>query len=286
LDEATIYHITTHEAWRAAREAGIYRADSLDTEGFIHCSTLGQVANTAGLYFAGAMDLVVLSVDVSLLRSEVRYEESGHGTFPHIYGPLDLVAVRSAIDLTPGTDGTFVFGPGGTPDPAKGAPEESAVRVVQIVATNYDGSPHWSHPARLLHANDDIVITATSAGLPIQRVAGPFTSPFNTRAHYWPDRWFNVIRLEEPGRGLTGYYCNIAAPVQFDGANVCYVDLQLDVRVYVASDGTLTWTLLDEDEFEAARLRYGYDEELVAKCKGAVAQIVAMVESKAYPFDG
>ena len=131
-----------------------------------------------------------------------------------------------------------------------------------------------------------IVITATSAGLAIDRVAGPFTSPFNTRGHYWPDRYFNVIRLEEPGRGLTGYYCNIAAPVQFDGANVCYVDLQLDVRVFVANDGTLTWALLDEDEFEAARVQYGYDDALVAKCRDAVAQIVAMVEARAYPFDG
>jgi hypothetical protein len=154
------------------------------------------------------------------------------------------------------------------------------------VATNYDGSAHWSHPARLLQAGDDLVITATNAGLAIERAAGPFTSPFNTRGHYWPDRYFNVIRLEEPARGLTGYYCNIAAPLPFDGENVRYVDLQLDVRVYVASDGSLTWALLDEDEFEAARHEYGYDETLVARCRDAVAQIVAMVEAREFPFDG
>ena len=154
---------------------------------------------------------------------------------------------------------------------------------MRIVATNYDGSPHWSHPARLLHADDAIVITATSAGLAIERVAGPFTSPFNTRAHYWPDRYFNVIRLEEPGRGLTGYYCNIAAPLPFDGENVRYIDLQLDVRVYVSADGALTWALLDEDEFEAATVQYGYDEALVGRCRAAVAQIVAMVEAREFP---
>ena len=284
MDDATIYHITTHAAWREAREAGVYVAPSLTAEGFIHCSTLHQVATTASRYFPGAGDLVVLCVDVSLLRSEVRYEDtSGHGQlFPHIYGPLDLVAVRSAIELAPQADGTFAFDAGSV----DGAAEGSDAPLVQIVATNYDGSPHWSHPARLLHADDAIVITATSAGLPIERAAGAFTSPFNTRGHYWPDRWFNVIRLEEPGRGLTGYYCNIAGPVQFDGRNVCYIDLQLDVRVYVASDGALTWALLDEDEFEVARLQYGYDDTLVANCRGAVAQIVAMVESRAYPFDG
>jgi uncharacterized protein (DUF952 family)/protein associated with RNAse G/E len=281
LDEATIYHITTPEAWRAARERGAYEAPSLEAEGFIHCSTAAQVPATAARYFAGEPDAVVLSLDVSLLRSEVRHEDtSGHGElFPHVYGPLDLVAVRSVLSLAD-------FLARDTPGPDNGAEAAPAQRLVRIVATNYDGSPHWSHPARLLHAGEGLVITATDAGLAIERAAGPFTSPFNTRGHYWPDRYFNVIRLEEPGHGLTGYYCNIAAPVQFDGDNVRYVDLQLDVRVYVAADGSMTWALLDEDEFEAARLHYGYDEALVARCHEAVAQIVAMVEAREFPFDG
>ena len=285
MDDATIYHITTAEAWRAAREASVYRAESLDTEGFIHCSTEQQVADTATRYFPGATDLVVLCVDVSLLHGEVRYEDtSGHGQlFPHIYGPIDLVAVRSVVE--PNAERQTARS-----SSTSGAQQEHVelqdTREVRIVATNYDGSPHWSHPARLLHADDAIVITATSAGLPIERAAGPFTSPFNTRAHYWPDRYFNVIRLEEPGRGLTGYYCNIAAPPAFDGENVRYIDLQLDVRVYVAADGALTYAVLDEDEFEAARVQYGYDDELVARCRDAVAQIIAMVEAREFPFDG
>jgi uncharacterized protein (DUF952 family)/protein associated with RNAse G/E len=283
LDSETIYHITTREAWRSAREASVYVAASLDEEGFIHCSTVEQVAATASRYYPGASDLVVLCVDVSLLHSEVRFEESrAHGVFPHIYGPLDLVAVRSVIELTPLENGAFTFDAGSALQSVEG----HEAPIVQIVATNYDGTPHWSHPARLLRADDTMVITATSAGLEIDRTAGPFTSPFNTRAHYWPDRWFNVIRLEEPGRGLTGYYCNIASPVKLDGDNVCYIDLQLDVRVYVASDGAMTWAVLDEDEFEAARLQYAYDEDLVAECRGAVAQIIAMVESQVFPFDG
>src|SRR6185436_206645 len=183
MDDATIYHITNAEAWRTAREAGVYRAESLETEGFLHCSTEEQVGATATRYFPGATGLVVLCVDVSLLHGEVRYEDtSGHGQlFPHIYGPIDLVAVRSVVELTPAADGTFTFEFAGQHDQVA----LQDMGEVRIVATNYDGSPHWSHPARLLHADDAIVITATSAGLPIERVAGPFTSPFNTRAHYW-----------------------------------------------------------------------------------------------------
>ena len=285
----TIYHVTTRDSWRRGREAGnAFRPDGLDSEGFVHCATLEQVAETATRHFTTDTDVVVLCIDPSLLRVEVRYEDtSGHGAYPHVYGPLELSAVRNVFALRRSAGGKFELPPAllvSATAPGRDAPD--GARMVQIVATNYDGSPHWSHPARLLRADDTIVITATSAGLPIERAAGAFTSPFDTRGHYWPDRWFNVIRLEEPGRGLTGYYCNIAAPVKLEGDRVCYVDLQLDVRVYLGEDGGLTYAVLDEDEFEAARVRYGYDEALVANCRRAVKQVIAMVEAREFPFDG
>jgi uncharacterized protein (DUF952 family) len=31
-----IFHITTHKAWQQALNEGVYRAGSLETEGFIH----------------------------------------------------------------------------------------------------------------------------------------------------------------------------------------------------------------------------------------------------------
>jgi protein associated with RNAse G/E len=155
---------------------------------------------------------------------------------------------------------------------------------VRVHATNYDGTDHWQHEARLVMARDDIVVTGTDAGLRVSTENGIFVSPFNTNGHYWPDRWFNVIRLEEPGKGLVGFYCNIATPLEFDGGTVRYVDLQLDVRVYV-SDGVWTYALVDEDEFEVARERYAYPDELVARCRAAVEEVTALVEARAFPFD-
>jgi len=34
-----IYHIARRADWESARSSGLYTADSLATEGFIHCST-------------------------------------------------------------------------------------------------------------------------------------------------------------------------------------------------------------------------------------------------------
>ena len=161
--------------------------------------------------------------------------------------------------------------------------DDSAARRVQIHATNHDGSNHWRHPARLMEANDGIVITATEAGLEVESERGIFVSIFNTTGHYWPDRWFNAIRLEEPGKGLVGFYCNIATPAEFDGETLRYVDLQLDVRVFVDA-GVWRYEVWDEDEFEAARERYGYDEALVERCRRAVAEVIELVEARVFPF--
>lgn len=118
----------------------------------------------------------------------------------------------------------------------------------------------------------------------VKTETGQYVSPYNTRAHYWTDRWFNVIRLEEPGRGLFGYYCNIASPMSFDGETVSYIDLQLDVRIRW-DHGRLTFRLVDEDEFEEARGRYYYDGELIERCYGAVDELRALFDRREFPFD-
>ena len=91
-----IFHITTREQWDHARLAGRYQAETLVTEGFIHCSTAAQLEPTGRRYYAGQPGLVVLEIDPSRLRWELRWEESRGESFPHLYGPLDLDAVISA----------------------------------------------------------------------------------------------------------------------------------------------------------------------------------------------
>ena len=57
------------------------------------------------------------------------------------------------------------------------------------------------------------------------------------------------------------------------------------VRVFADGNGGLMHRLMDEDEFEAARGRYAYDEALVARCYAAVDELVRMVEAREFPFD-
>lgn len=104
-----ILHITTKSDWEEAREKGVYVADSLKTEGFIHCSRPEQVIRVANYLFKGQIDLVLLCINEDRVLSEIRYEgkEQIGEDFPHIYGPLNLDAVVDVLDFKPDSNGLF-----------------------------------------------------------------------------------------------------------------------------------------------------------------------------------
>jgi uncharacterized protein (DUF952 family) len=107
-----IIHITTEEAWADAKAHGNYTADSLASEGFIHCSEPRQVAWVANQRFRGRSDLVLLHIDPACLQAPVRYEnlEGGRELFPHVYGPVPVSAVVNVTRLLPSQSGEFSFG--------------------------------------------------------------------------------------------------------------------------------------------------------------------------------
>ncbi len=107
---APIYHLTTRAAWADANTLGEYTVDSQASLGFIHCSTASQVLRVANAYYPGCTDLVLLEIDTSCLRAEVRWEpgtDRPEELFPHIYGPLNLQAVSRVFTLSPEVDGQF-----------------------------------------------------------------------------------------------------------------------------------------------------------------------------------
>ncbi len=103
-----LLHICRRSAWDDAQTKGDYRAASLGTEGFIHCSTPEQVVGTANLLFRGQQDLVLLVIDGEKVTAPTRYEDAGNGqSFPHVYGPINLEAVVGVRDFASEADGLF-----------------------------------------------------------------------------------------------------------------------------------------------------------------------------------
>ena len=76
-------------------------------------STPQQVIATAGRYYRGRQDLLLLFIDPLRLDGELRYEwppttsTVAEQRFPHYFAPLLPIAVIAAIELPPGDDGTF-----------------------------------------------------------------------------------------------------------------------------------------------------------------------------------
>jgi len=103
-----ILHITTGPEWAAAQAAGEYRAPTLETEGFIHCSTPAQVVHVGDWFYREIPDLLLLCVDPGALEIPLLWESSTDsfaGEFPHVYGPIPLAAVRAAVPWVRGENG-------------------------------------------------------------------------------------------------------------------------------------------------------------------------------------
>jgi uncharacterized protein (DUF952 family) len=114
-----IYHITTKTEWQTAQANGEYTATSLQTEGFIHCSTAKQVEPVANAFYKGGQGLVLLKLDEDRIKSPVKWEApagppaegiSESDLFPHIYGAINLDAIASVLDFEPDSaTGNFSF---------------------------------------------------------------------------------------------------------------------------------------------------------------------------------
>jgi uncharacterized protein (DUF952 family) len=111
-------HITSAAEWKAAQERGFYTAPSLETEGFIHCSTEKQVTHVANAFYRGQSGLVLLVIEETRVKPQVKWEApagppangiSQNDLFPHIYGPLNVDAVLKAVEFPSSSDGTFTL---------------------------------------------------------------------------------------------------------------------------------------------------------------------------------
>jgi uncharacterized protein (DUF952 family) len=111
-----IYHIAAAADWERAVHDGQYamstRGLTLAEQGFIHASTVGQVALVANAFYQGEPDLLLLVIDTDLVGPQIRYEHvPGQARpYPHIYGPLNLDAVVETRPFAPAPDGHFSFG--------------------------------------------------------------------------------------------------------------------------------------------------------------------------------
>jgi uncharacterized protein (DUF952 family) len=107
-----ILHFCPRAEWDAAVAAGSYAADTLASQGYIHCSTRELVHVPATILARGRTDLLLLEIDEARLPKPVVWEDGDPPhpdgrQFPHFYGPIPVTAVVATRPYLPDADGSF-----------------------------------------------------------------------------------------------------------------------------------------------------------------------------------
>jgi uncharacterized protein (DUF952 family) len=92
---AMIYHFITETNLARFSSPTELRVPSLESEGFIHCSTIDQVIAVANFLEPYSEEMQLLEIDESKVKPDVRYEDAMQDgrLFLHIYGPLNRDAI-------------------------------------------------------------------------------------------------------------------------------------------------------------------------------------------------
>ena len=170
----------------------------------------------------------------------------------------------------------------GDTDDAGARARDAGGQVVRVDSLKFDGRLHRSWPARLVRRDAALLVLEGAFETEVRHaLLGTIPAGTLSTEFYWTDRWHSVFRFRDPSGALRCYYCNVNRPAEFGDGVLSFVDLDIDVLV--APD--LSYTVLDEDEFEAHAARFGYDETLRARVREALAELLRMIETRAFPFD-
>ena len=153
--------------------------------------------------------------------------------------------------------------------------------TITVRACKYDGAEHRRWHAEVRHSDASLIVLAGEFDEEIQHdLLGTIAPGTVSIEYYWLDRWYNVFRFSQPTGELRNYYCNVNLPPTFDGQVLSFIDLDMDVLV--APD--LTYSILDEDEFALNAARFNYPAEVRQRAPQALAELVALIESRQFPF--
>jgi protein associated with RNAse G/E len=156
-------------------------------------------------------------------------------------------------------------------------------QIVTVRSRKYDGRLHREWRAQVVARCGELIILEGAFEDEVRHpLLGHIPRGTLSTEYYWADRWYSVFRFREPvGGRLLYYYCNVNAPPVFDGSVLSFVDL--DVDILLAAD--YSFKILDEDEFESNYAALLYPPEFRRRTSDAVAELIALIEARAFPFD-
>jgi protein associated with RNAse G/E len=151
---------------------------------------------------------------------------------------------------------------------------------IQIQSYKHNGQLHriWEETIILKGTSSVIVggndrVTVTESDGRQWKTREPAICYFNA------DDWFNVIGMLRDN-GIY-YYCNLGSPFTWDKEALKYIDYDLDIKVYP----DMTYTLLDEDEYDAHRQEMNYPAELDIIIQYHLKRLLSLITQRKGPFE-
>lgn len=165
-------------------------------------------------------------------------------------------------------------------------PAAEGRRKIRVEKQKFPSVRYYSYRKYLVREREDEIILWNPPGLAITNHlhGGGFYLPTQSVTWCSTTRWNNIAAVYETDGRFRFWYCDIAMPCTFHGAEdvITFVDLDLDLIAY--ADGT--YRVDDEDEFLVHQRQYGYPPEVVARAREELNTLIADHAARRYPFDG
>ena len=150
---------------------------------------------------------------------------------------------------------------------------------IQIQSYKHNGHIHriWAE-TKVLKATNHMVIGGNDRTPVTESDGRTWITREPAICYFHSDLWFNIIAMiREDG---IYYYCNLGSPFVFDRGALKYIDYDLDVKVFP----DMTFSLLDEDEYEQNRKLMGYPDVIDHILKKNVDKLVRWIRQRKGPF--
>lgn len=151
--------------------------------------------------------------------------------------------------------------------------------TIQIHSYKHNGRIHrvWQE-TMVLKGTKNIVIGANERTLVTESDGRTWLTREPSICYFHAEHWFNIIcMLREDG---VYYYCNLSSPFVFDNNAIKYIDYDLDIKVFP----DMSYTLLDEDEYELHRKEMSYPDVIDKILKRNVDKLISWIQQKRGPF--
>ncbi|PAD21277.1 nucleoside tri-diphosphate phosphatase [Terribacillus saccharophilus] len=150
---------------------------------------------------------------------------------------------------------------------------------IQIHSFKHNGQLHrvWES-STVLKSTAEILIGANDRTMVTESDGRTWITREPAIVYFHAKYWFNIIGMLRTD-GIY-YYCNISSPYVYDGEALKYIDYDLDIKIYP----DMTFTLLDEDEFNVHKRQMNYPPEIERILWNQVDILISWIRQGKGPF--